>query len=362
MSDPVTHPRTTTRSPRNVTKIVAATLGLLLVVAVVAGAVAWYLYMRPSSADVEPGRPVQVEIPAGAGTQDIARVLADAGVIGNAATFRLAARIAEVDGSLKAGVYQLATGMPDELVIDKLVAGPAPVETVTVTIPEGWRITQIAERFAKEAGIPEDEFLQLASAGAKEFSANHPYLEDAHNGSLEGFLFPKTYTFEKDATASEVIEMMLEQFDEEITEVDVAAAEQRGLSLPELVTIASIIERETKLAEELPLVSSVIRNRLDIDMRLQMCSTVVYVLDRNDLRLTTAETKTESPYNTYLHTGLPPGPIASPGLAALKAAAAPADTEYIYDVLTGKDGSHTFASSNADFLRAKQKSKEVFGQ
>jgi UPF0755 protein len=304
---------------------------------------------------------VQVEIPSGVGTQRIAEILADAGVVRNAVLFRLSARNAEADGQLRAGVYDLSTGMPDDLVIAKLLEGP-PIETVTVTIPEGWRISQIAKRFAKQAGIPESEFRELAENGAQEFSADHPYLKGAYNGSLEGFLFPKTYTFKKDASARDVIEMMLDQFDKEIAEVDVEGAKKLGLSLPEFVTAASILERETKLPKELPLVSSVMHNRLETGMRLQMCATVVYVLNRNELRLTTEETKTDSPYNTYVNAGLPPGPIASPGLAALKAAAEPADTDYIYYVLTGKDGSHTFASNNADFLRAKQKSKEVFGE
>lgn len=346
---------------RRATAIVTGVVVLIFAIALVGAVVAWSVFMRADMADVAPGQSVQVEIPAGAGTQRIAEILAESGVVKNAAMFRLSARLAEADGQLRAGVYELATGMPDDLVIEKLVQGPA-IETVTVTIPEGWRITQIAKRFAKEAGIPEEEFRALAESGAKEFSADHPYLEDAYQGSLEGYLFPKTYTFEKDATARDVIEMMLDQFDTEIAEVDVKGAEKLGLSLPELVTAASILERETKLPKELGKVSSVIHNRLDIGMPLQMCSTVVYVLNRNELRLTTAETRTESPYNTYVNKGLPPGPIASPGLAALKAAADPADTDYIYFVLTGKDGSHTFASNNADFLRAKQKSKEVFGQ
>jgi UPF0755 protein len=270
-------------------------------------------------------------------------------------------RQAGSDGDLRAGVYDLATGMPDDLVIDRLLVGP-PIETVTVTIPEGWRITQIASRFEKEAGIPKEEFIALASTGAPDFSAEHPYLKNAYKDSLEGFLFPKTYTLRKGVTAEEAIETMLDQFDKEIEGVDLAAAKKRGLSVPDVVSIASIIERETKVAKERRLVSSVIDNRLERGMRLQMCSTVVYVLNKNELRLTTAETRTKSPYNTYLHAGLPPGPIASPGLASLKAAARPAETDYVYYVLTGKDGSHTFAATDAEFLQAKQRSKEVFGE
>jgi UPF0755 protein len=132
--------------------------------------------------------------------------------------------------------------------------------------------------------------------------------------------------------------------------------------LPQLVIMASIVERETKLAKERPLVSSVIYNRLDRDMRLDMCSTIEYVLKEHKLRLSYADLEIDSPYNTYRHAGLPPGPIASPGLASLQAAAGPARTSYLYYVLTGTDGSHTFARTSAEFARAKAKSKEVFGE
>ncbi|HSK46844.1 MAG TPA: endolytic transglycosylase MltG [Coriobacteriia bacterium] len=340
--------------------ILAAILLIAVVLAVAVIVTGYFTLFRPQ-VQVAAGQPVTVEVAKGAGTTSIAELLAERGVVSNANKFRLEVKRAEADGKLRAGVYELATGMPDDVVIEKLLAGPA-VAYTTVTIPEGWRVSQIARRLEDKAGIPSDEFEELALGGADQFSDEHPYLRDAYKGSLEGFLFPKTYRLREGATASDAIEMMLDQFDKEITSVDVEAAKKRDLSLSELVNVASIIERETKLAKERRLVSSVIRNRLKIGMRLQMCSTVVYVLDKNELRLTEAETRTESPYNTYLHTGLPPGPIASPGLASLKAAAKPADTDYIYYVLTGKDGSHTFAASNSEFLRAKQKSKEVFGE
>lgn len=348
------------RQRRSASSHFLAAVGLAIVVVVVAAIVTGYFTLYRSKTDVAPGIAVTVEVPQGAGTAEIAGILAEQGVIGNANLFRLEARRAEVDGRLRAGSYQLETGMSDADVIEELVAGP-PVAYTTVTIPEGWRISQIAKRLEDKAGIPAEEFEGLA-ANAGEFADEHPYLKDAYKGSLEGFLFPKTYRLKEGATARDAIEMMLDQFDKEIAEVDVEGAKKLGLSLPELVNAASIIERETKLAKERRLVSSVIHNRLETGMRLQMCSTVVYVLNKNELRLTEAETRTDSPYNTYIHTGLPPGPIASPGLASLKAAAKPADTDYIYYVLTGKNGSHTFASNNEEFLRAKRKSKEVFGE
>jgi UPF0755 protein len=144
--------------------------------------------------------------------------------------------------------------------------------------------------------------------------------------------------------------------------VDTTAAQADGFDIAELVTVASIIERETKVARERPLVSSVIRNRLESGMRLQIDATIEYVLPGNRFRLRNSDLQLDSPYNTYRNEGLPPGPIANPGLASLKAAAQPADTDFVYYVLTGKDGSHTFAETNEEFLRAKEKSKEVFGQ
>jgi len=333
---------------------IAATVILLLGVAV------WAVFFA-SATDKEAGKPVQVEVVPGASTAEIARTLARSGVIENANSFRLTARLTGADGRLKVGVYDLKTGLSNRQALDALQAGPT-VRYVSVTIPEGYVITQIAERLEKQAGIPQGEFLKLARTGADEFVVDHPYLADVYRGSLEGYLFPKTYRIREGASARDVIEQMLRQFDTEMREVDAAAAAERGLSLHELVVLASMVERESKLDEERPLVSSVIHNRLAKDMRLEIDATIEYVLPGNRFRLTYRDLRIDSPYNTYRRTGLPPGPISSPGLASLKAAASPADTNYLYYVLTGKDGSHTFTDSKADFLKAKQKSKEVFGR
>jgi len=333
---------------------------VLLVVFLGVAAAAWAVLYKPAT-EVQRGKSVQIEVPSGASTAKIATIMADRGVVQNAMMFRVQTRLAKADGKLRAGVYDLATGMPYDLVIEKLEKGP-PIKYTTVTIPEGFVLGQIATRLSKEAGIPKKEFLALARGGAEEFAVDHPYLEDAYNGSLEGYLFPKTYRIKEGTTAREAIEMMLDQFDREIANVDTSTATSRGMSISEIVVIASIIEKEARLSKERPLVSSVIYNRLERDMKLEICATVEYVLPGNRFRLTWAETRTPSEYNTYLHKGLPPGPISNPGLASLKAAVAPADTNYIYYVLTGKDGSQTYASNARDFAKAKRKSKEVFGQ
>ncbi len=335
---------------------------LLVLVAIVAGGL--YSVLRADDrplVDVPAGRAVTVIVPAGSTTAEIGQLLAEQGVVANAQEFRSIVRDAGAGQKLLAGTYALRTGMGYEAAIASLTAGPTVVYT-KVTIPEGWRIEQVAARFEKQAGIPQAEFLALADRGASEFEADHPVLKGAYRGSLEGFLFPKTYQVKQGATARDVIEMMLRQFDKEIASVDLSRVSARGISVPELVVMGSIVERETKVAKERPIVSSVIYNRLARKMRLDMCSTVEYVIKQHKLRLTYADLNVKSPYNTYRHAGLPPGPIASPGLAALKAAARPTDTEYLYYVLTGRDGSHTFARNASEFEKAKQKSKQVFGE
>jgi UPF0755 protein len=349
------------RRRRRAGTVVAVVVAVVLISGAAAGFAVWWNSFNQPAVEVAAGLPVSITVPQGATTPEIGELLASEGVVANANEFRTKVRTAGAGAGLRAGEYELTTGMSYEDAIDALTRGPA-VKYTKVTIPEGWRVDQVAARIEKQTGIPADEFLSLADSGAGEFAASHPYLAGAYRNSLEGFLFPKTYMIEEGSSARDVIEMMLDQFDTEVASVAVSRAKAQGISLPQLVTMASIVERETKLAKERPLVASVIYNRLDSKMRLDMCSTIEYVLKEHKLRLSYADLKIDSPYNTYRRAGLPPGPIASPGLASLKAAAAPADTKYLYYVLTGKDGSHTFARNAAEFARAKAKSKRVFGE
>ena len=355
------------RRPKRVRKrggagrVLGAALALLLVAAGVAVAAGWYTFVRPDHAGVVAGKQLEVTIERGATTTSIARQLSDAGVIRNARAFQWRARRAKLDARLKPGTYSLATGMPDALVLDRLRRGPD-IVYYDVPIPEGFTIEQIAARFAARTGVSEDEFLALAKTGAARFAARHPYLGDAYGGSLQGYLFPKTYRVKKGTSAEQIIEMMLSQFDEEVATIDLSAAKAKGLGLNDVVTLASIIEREVRLANEYPLVSSVIYNRLEIRMRLQLDSTVFYFLPPGTKIIRKSDLESDNPYNTYKHYGLPPGPLANPGARALEAAAHPAKTKYLYYVLTGKDGSQTFTTNYADFLKAVQKYKSVFGK
>lgn len=344
------------RSHRVLRGAVFVLIGLVAIAAIGGGLLAgWFLQGSPALDE-----PVTVEIPEGAGTQRIGEILEKAGVVSDPLHFRIKARLAGIDGDFKPGVYTIEDAS-EEALFDQLTAGP-PIDYVDVTIPEGFTLLEIAQRVEEKTGILAAEFLQYAEAGAEGYAEERPYLAGAYEGKLEGFLFPKTYRILKGTTAVEVIDMMLDQFETEFAQVDLAWAEKHGLTVPEIVIIASMIERETMVDSERPLVSSVIQNRLERGMRLQIDATIEYVIASRQVRLTYDDLQIETPYNTYRNDGLPPGPISNPGLASLQAAANPATTDYIYYVLTSKDGSHTFTTNEADHIAAKAISKEVFGE
>lgn len=330
--------------------IIPAVILLVLIGGALFGA--WNTFYK-SASKVPAGKHVTVVVPTGASASEVGVLLAEKGVVANARQFRMRAEALKLAQSLKPGEYDLVTGSPYDGVIRVLAEGPA-ADTVTFTVPEGWGIDAIAARVEAKFGIPASEFADLARTGAKDF--DYAFLKDNPTSSLEGYLFPKTYTLEESATASDIIDVMLKQYGKETASVDYSYSKSRNLNPHEVLTIASIIEREASVASDRPKVASVIYNRLKIPMRLQLDSTVQYALN-GKVKLTLDDLKTQSPYNTYVVDGLPPGPICCPGIVAIKAAANPAKTKYIYYVLTHKDGRQSFATNYADFLKLKQQFK-----
>ena len=343
----------------------------VLIVLTVAGVGAGYWFLMggggspQSQTQLAEGTIVTVTIPQGTAVAGIADILAEEGVVANAMTFRVAVRMAGADDSLMAGTYLMQAGMSNDEIIDMLQTGPPRQDVVTVTLPEGRSIDRMAVILDEHMSFSAEEFTTLGKTGAPQFADEFPFLVGAFNDSMEGYLFPDTYEFFENATAEDVIRQMLARFQDVWDSLDAPTGPAADMSHADLVTIASLVEMESSLSRERPLVSSVIYNRLDINRKLQFCSTVQYLLpgeERQRLRLTYAQTEVPSPWNTYLNEGVPPGPISNPGREALDAALHPADTDYIYFVLTGTDGSQTFASNTADFNRARQLSREVFGQ
>jgi UPF0755 protein len=349
--NPSTEPAAPPAAPpvRRNWKTVAQVLGILALVLVVAAGVTWWMLFERPAVSVPYGKHVTVKIGEGASTIQIAEQLAKAGVVTNANRFRLVLRGSSKSTLLKSGTYELTTGMDYVEAIDKLAAGPEP-RSVMVTIPEGFTIRRIAARLHEKAGVSETEFIRLATTKARTFP--QPFLKDNPTDSLEGYLFPKTYAVRQGQAPGEIITMMLEQFAEETTGL-VGTGEAKSMNLHQLVTVASLIEREANLPKERPIVASVIYNRLQRGMRLQLDASINYLLPTGRGRLTSKDLQIESPYNLYRHRGLPPGPIANPGLAAIQAAAAPANTRYVYYMQVAQDGSHMFTDSYAAFLKAK---------
>ena len=348
------------------------TIGMIAIVVAVLAALIFGGYklfglLVDSSEPVEPGLEVTVVVSEGASTSEIARLLRSAGVISDERAFRNAVTARNADTSLKPGQYVLITGMDLDELIALLIEGPPPIEPGTrLTIPEGLTVEKTAALVEEICGIPQEEFLALAYS-ADTYVPDYDFLalsaSEIHGNSLEGFLFPKTYAIPEDATADTVIRILLNQFAIEIASVDMTYANSRNLTFFDVITAASLIERETAAEDERALVSSVIYNRLRAGWKLQIDASVVYALgpSYDGHPLLNVDTEIDSPYNTYIVQQLPAGPICSPQLASIEAAAHPADTDFYYYVLTSKDGTHTFCRNESEFNDAKRIYEQVFG-
>jgi len=324
-------------------------IGLLIIVGFIAGS--FVAFQGNGSTGNNKAATATINIPKGFSSTDIAERLAEEGIIKNAFTFRIYASLNNIDGRFLPGDYTLNSEMTFDEIADKLTSGPKR-ETVTVVIPEGYTIDQVNQRLADVFKRDKSEFEAVTKGSA----INDYELTTLPAGAkdLEGYLFPKTYTFEKNDDPKKVVKKLLSQYELETKSLDWSSAEQRGLSKKDIVIIASLIEKEAKVPEERPLMAAVIYNRIELGMPLQIDATIQYVLPERKEVLTIEDTKYDSPYNTYQKQGLPPGPIANPGVDSMKAALAPAQVDYLYYVLTSPDGSHTFTSNYDEFLEAKK--------
>jgi UPF0755 protein len=316
----------------------------LAVILLVVGGVAWFAnaLFQPFAGDGEGS--VRVRIPQGATLGEIAEQLEREGVIDSASFFELRARLSGRDGGLRPGPYELREDMPYVAVLDRLEEG-VPPNVVQVTIPEGRSRAEVAPIVERLRG----NYMRA--------TRRHPALDPRDYGgrggkSLEGFLFPATYELKKGQPVRRLVRRQLEAFKRNFDRVDMSYARRRNLTPFDVLTIASLVEREAAVAKERPLIASVIYNRLRDDIRLDIDATTRFVTGNWTEPLKVSELQNPDPYNTRVHYGLPPGPIGSPGLASIKAAARPARSDYIFYVVAvcGK-GKHKFAESNAEFER-----------
>ena len=313
-------------------------VALVIVLGVLAAA-AWMFtgVERPYKGYTEAER--FVEIPPGAGSASMGRRLADAGVVRDAQTFRLAVWMRSAGQRLQAGEYRFDAPMTAAQVVDKIARGDVFLQPVTFR--EGLTIRQMAQVYESKNFGPAAEFIKAGG--------NATLIQDFDSAAtdLEGYLFPDTYALPRQISAEQLVGRMVSGFKKALTAETRERAAARGLSVRELVTLASLVEKETAKPEERPLVAAVYWNRHKIGMGMQADPTVIFALERAGLyngNLTRENLRFDSPYNTYRYAGLPPGPIAAPGRASLEAAANPADVPYIYFV-SRNDGSHVFATT-----------------
>ena len=326
--------------------------GLLAFLLVVGGAGGGLLgYARWCEGASGERRPVTLTVPEGASGGEVVDLLHERGVLrcGGVVGRYLLSQAGEA-GAIRAGEHELTTNMPFEEALAVLTSAPPPAPTVRLTIPEGFRLTQIAARVEEALGIPARRFLALAESGR---FALPPYLPRGKE-TVEGFLFPETYEFLREGTAAAgVIRRLLHQFRDEVSALPWGNAEGLGLTPYEVVVVASMVEEEAKLARERPLIAAVILNRLARGMPLGIDATIAYIDPDPSDGLTASDLEIRSPYNTRLFPGLPPTPIASPGLPSIRAALEPARTDDLYYVLCGPDGHHEFSASYERFLADK---------
>ncbi|MBB6735435.1 endolytic transglycosylase MltG [Cohnella zeiphila] len=329
------------------------------------GSVLFYVWngLRPAkSADA----PVRVTIEKGMGAKSVAEELEKDGIIRNAFLFGMWMKLSDEGSKFQAGDYDMRPGLTRDEIVEMLNTGKTvAADTVHFTIPEGFTADQIADRLATAGYVDKTAFLQALSK--PEQITGSSWTKDIPKNSklkypLEGYLFPETYELKKGSTVTDILNRMASELDVKLNQLPddwQTTMQDRGLTMHEVLTIASLVEREVVLDEERPIVASVIENRLDKKMPLQIDATVQYALGKQKEKLTNDDLKVESPYNTYLHAGLPPGPIASPGIKSIEAAIYPADTDYLYYV-TKKDGTnqHLFASTYKQHQKNIQTSEQ----
>lgn len=306
----------------------------------------------PSSTEM-----IIVEIPAGSTAADVSTILDEQGLLQSRGSFLHYLKKSELADAIKAGRYELSKSYDVPKIAEMITEGLVYVDTVTVLIPEGYEFRMIVDTLVQEMGIDRDKFVDLAN----NHSFDYRFIPEMGDRKyrLEGYLFPATYEFKKGTDEIAILEAMLDKFDREFKPEYYDRAKELDMSVNEIITMASIVEREGASHEEFPKIAGVFYNRIHDGMLCQSCATVQYILEERKVDLLYSDLEIESPYNTYLHEGMPPGPIASPGLEAIKAALYPEEHNYYFFVVTGdKDGRHIFSETEEEHEEAKARAYE----
>lgn len=334
--------------PKKKPLVVLAVLMVILLVLAFWG----FQSLKGQYAAIDPGdnTPIEIYIPESSNARQIASILYQNRLVRSERVFLGYCARTGLDNQLKPGHFRLTRSQTVEQIATAIAQGK--IVRIAVTVPEGYTVDQIGKLLVGK-GICTSEQWQEAIEADYDFA----FLQNASPRShhrLEGFLYPDTYYLEEETSARDVVLMMLKNFSDHWDKKFAKMAEQKGMDVYRTVILASIIEKEARRPEEREIISGVIQNRLKKGMLLQLCPTVYYCLGRESGDLTNADLKIDSPYNTYVYEGLPPGPIANPGAASLEAALNPQQHSYYYYV-SKRDGSHHFSRTFAEHLAADQR-------
>jgi len=294
------------------------------------------------------GNNEKITITQGTTVAQLAEELQERHLIRSAWMFRYLVRSQHAEFKIYVGDYLLTPAMSLDEMIKRLLDSSAALVTNRVTIPEGYTTGQIIELLVQKGIGSKEEFTKVVT----EDGFTYPFLKDAPKGihRLEGYLFPNTYDISVKTTPHAVIDLLLQQFAKELTPEVQKQLDTIKLSVPQWVTLGSLVEKEAGKASDRPLIASVFMNRLKIGQPLQSCATIQFLLGTPKEKLFDKDLLIPSPYNTYLHSGLPPGPIANPGHASLQAVLHPTQTDFLYFVVK-KDGFHAFSKTYAEHLK-----------
>lgn len=325
----------------------------VLVAAVLGGMRLVEARSQSGTATSGPTATIRVDIPAGYGATQVGKLLQEKGVIKSSAAFVDLVKARGSEDKLKPGIYTLGTGQELIVIVEKLEEGSG-LPSVKLTIPEGLAASQTAALLLKNGVMDSALYSELVEQPDKftlpKLGTSRPRVK-----TLEGLLFPSTYYLLTGQGPEDLIDAQLEAFQTKTADLPWSKATALGVTPYEIVIIASLIEKEARIADERSQVAAVIYNRLKKKMALGIDATIRYAVDKWTGPLTDNDLKVDSPYNTRTVKGLPPTPIANPGLAALEAALEPADVDYLYYVLSDSDGHHFFTASYEEFLKAKEK-------
>lgn len=307
--------------------------------------------------DVQPGEPVEVTIQSGSSATNIYRTMHDAKVV-RSADLEQAARSAGVEDRLQAGTYSLTTDMDPDEVVRRLVEGGDVVAGDTFTVIEGWTVDRIISELAERTTYSKAEF-QKALRDGSVTSVHLPENAPDPIKRWEGLFYPAKYPLADQAPPAQILQMMADEMARRFEDVDWSNIGRLAISRYEALVLGSLIEWEAATDLDRPIISSVIHNRLDQGMRLQIDATVIYAMGHNPGRVLAEHLKIDSPYNTYQIDGLPPTPIGTVSEASLQAAVTPATSDYLFYVLGNEDGSHVFAVSYEDHQRNIEAAREA---